>query len=174
MRNRINTAISHHICSFEKHVTVTVRLALERQADRLQLELHRLSLPSWLEKNKEAYISFIWKTEKLCTNRESLHFAALQMNRVSSYLHADKVRRQKSMSKASDRHKALSPTQTRLSSGSYSLVVFADFTICAFSSFIISSNFCLASRSCLSSSWSSCRSASAWSSLCLSSANWRI
>lgn len=48
---------------------------------------------------------------------------------------------------------------------------FEDFKICSFNSFIIISNFSLASRSCLSSSWSSCLSASAWSNLCLSSAS---
>lgn len=36
--------------------------------------------------------------------------------------------------------------------GFYSLAVF-DFKICSFSSFIIISNFCLASRSCLNRSW---------------------
>lgn len=48
---------------------------------------------------------------------------------------------------------------------------FEDFKICSFNSFIIISNFSLASRSCLSSSWSSCLSASAWSNLCLNSAS---
>ena len=62
-------------------------------------------------------------------------------------------------------------TQMDFFEGFYSLAVFDDFKICSFSSFIIISNFCLASRSCLSSSWSSCLSASAWSSLCLSSAS---
>ena len=51
---------------------------------------------------------------------------------------------------------------------------FEDFKICSFNSFIILSNFSLASRSCLSSSWSSCLSASAWSNLCLNSASCKI
>lgn len=51
---------------------------------------------------------------------------------------------------------------------------FDDFKICSFNSFIIISSFSLASRSCLSSSWSSCLSASAWSNRCLSSASCKI
>ena len=97
-------------------------------------------------------------------------FSDLQMDRMPSYF----MQRNCSEFIYQSKQIKINPvgnTQMDFFEGFYSLAVFDDFKICSFSSFIIISNFCLASRSCLSSSWSSCLSASAWSSLCLSSAS---